>query len=85
MSKSKLAAGALIGAAAGFVTGILTAPKAGKETRADLKAKAVEVKGKAEKTVKDTKKTVEKQVNDYRDRVTRAADSAKQELKNDRK
>lgn len=31
-------------AAAGFVAGILLAPKSGKETRADLKRKAVETK-----------------------------------------
>ena len=85
MSKGKLALGALVGAAAGFVTGILTAPKSGKETRADLKQKAEEVKSKAEKTVNDTRKTVEKTVDDYRDRVSRAADSAKEELKSERK
>ena len=85
MSKGKLALGALVSAAAGFVTGILTAPKSGKETRADLKQKAEEVKSKAEKTVNDTRKTVEKTVDDYRDRVSRAADSAKEELKSERK
>mgnify|MGYP001507925177 FL=1 len=37
MSK-KLAFGAIIGAVAGIVAGGLTAPKSGKETRADLKA-----------------------------------------------
>lgn len=39
MSKGKVALGAIIGAAAGVVAGILTAPKSGKETRADLKKK----------------------------------------------
>ena len=43
----------VVGAAvAGFAAGILTAPKSGKETRADLKKKASEVKAKAEKTAK---------------------------------
>jgi len=49
MSKGKFALGALFGAAAGIVAGMLTAPKAGKETRADLKEKADELKARAEK------------------------------------
>lgn len=36
----KFALGALIGVLAGFVTGILTAPKSGKETRQDIKRTA---------------------------------------------
>ena len=41
---------AIIGAAAaGFAAGILTAPKSGKETRKDLKKKAVKLKADAEK------------------------------------
>lgn len=64
MAKGKLALGALIGAAAGFVTGILVAPKSGKETRQDIKAgankakdatldKAEELKGKAKGVASD--------------------------------
>lgn len=60
MSKGKFALGALFGAAAGVVAGILTAPKSGKETRADIKAKkdavAADVAGKvktAETEAKD--------------------------------
>ena len=40
----KFAIGAAIGAAVGVVAGILTAPKSGKETRADVKKKAGEAK-----------------------------------------
>jgi len=48
MKKGKFALGTLVGAAAaGLATGILTAPKSGKETRADIKNKAGEVKDKA--------------------------------------
>lgn len=47
---------AVIGAAAaGFVTGILTAPKSGKETRQDLKKKAGEMKAATEKTAQKAK------------------------------
>lgn len=48
MSKGKFAIGAIFGAAVGVVTGILTAPKSGKETRADLKVKAEKAKAKVE-------------------------------------
>ena len=44
MSKRKFVLGALFGAVAGVVAGVLTAPKSGKETRADLKKKANELK-----------------------------------------
>ena len=44
MSKSKIALGALFGAAAGFITGVLTAPKSGKETREDIKEVAQRTK-----------------------------------------
>lgn len=47
---------AIIGAAAaGFAAGILTAPKSGKETRADIKKKAVELKNDAGKYAAKTK------------------------------
>lgn len=48
----KLAIGALIGAAAGLVVGILTAPKSGKETRKDIKETAGKVFSEAEKRLK---------------------------------
>lgn len=47
MKKGQFIIGALIAAAAGAVAGILTAPKSGKETRADLKSKANELKDEA--------------------------------------
>ena len=47
MAKGKLALGALLGAAAGFAAGILTAPKSGKETREDLKDTANKLKTEA--------------------------------------
>lgn len=92
MSKGKFAVGALIGAVAGVVAGILTAPKSGKETRADIKAKAQELKTDADKKIKDVKKSGEKMVrdgkhmaDDYTDRARRAVDSAKREFTDDGK
>ena len=43
------------GIAAGFVAGILTAPKSGKETREELKNKASELKQEAEKRTTQAK------------------------------
>ncbi|HSW92257.1 MAG TPA: YtxH domain-containing protein [Patescibacteria group bacterium] len=90
MSKGKFALGAIIGAAAGLVAGVLTAPKAGKETRADIKAKAGELKADADKKLTDAKKSGEKTVNDgrhmaedYADRTKRALNSAKREFVTD--
>lgn len=63
MSKGKIVLGALFGAIAGFATGILTAPKSGKETRADIANKTSEVAGevskKAEEVAKDVTKKAE--------------------------
>src|SRR3989344_4511530 len=44
----KFALGTIFAAIAGYVTGILTAPKSGKETREDIKDTAVKVKNEAE-------------------------------------
>lgn len=49
----KIAVGALIAGTAGYLAGILTAPKSGKETRQDLKNAAVRAKTEAEKKLKE--------------------------------
>ena len=48
----KVAIGTLIAGAAGFVAGILTAPKSGKETRADIKKTADNTVAESEKQLK---------------------------------
>lgn len=47
----KLALGALIAGVAGYVTGILTAPKSGKETRKDISDKAGQAKQETEQAL----------------------------------
>src|SRR5579862_4647604 len=47
-----IAIGAAIAAVAGYVAGILTAPKSGKETRADIKNKADAAAAEAERRLK---------------------------------
>jgi gas vesicle protein len=44
----KFALGAVIGGTVGYLAGLLTAPKAGKETREDISKKAADVKSDAE-------------------------------------
>lgn len=53
VSKKDIAIGALIAGAAGYVAGVLTAPKSGKETRQDIKNAAVKAKTEAERKLKD--------------------------------
>lgn len=48
----KIAIGALLAGAVGYVAGILTAPKSGKETREDVKVTALKAKSAAEKQLK---------------------------------
>ncbi|HLF66574.1 MAG TPA: YtxH domain-containing protein [Gammaproteobacteria bacterium] len=50
--QGKFAVGAIIAAGAGYVTGLLTAPKSGRETRKDIRAAALKAKADAEKQLK---------------------------------
>lgn len=84
MSKGKFAAGTIFGAIAGVIAGILTAPKSGKETRADLKLKADEIKGDTVKKAEDLKDKAAEVVDDVKvaaedlkGRTERAVDGAK--------
>lgn len=51
-STKKWAVSALVAGAAGYVAGILTAPKSGKETRKDIKEAAGKAKSEAERKLK---------------------------------
>ncbi|HUD10704.1 MAG TPA: YtxH domain-containing protein [Candidatus Saccharimonadales bacterium] len=48
----KIAVGTVLVAAAGYVAGVLTAPKSGKETRKDIKDKTTKTISEAEKELK---------------------------------
>jgi gas vesicle protein len=61
-STGKFMLGAAIGGAIGAIVGVLTAPKSGKETRADIKKKAGEAKEFAGAKAKEVKKTAKKAV-----------------------
>lgn len=77
MTKGKFALGALLGAAAGLVAGVLTAPKSGKETRADIKAKAEDMKTEATVKADKVKAEADKKVAEVRGHADRLAKDAK--------
>lgn len=92
MGKARFAIGAVIGAVAGVIAGVLTAPKSGKETRADLKQKAGELKHGADEKVASVKKRgeevakdVKEKVEEYKERSGRAKNAAEKELKDKNK
>lgn len=56
------ALGAAIAGVVGYVAGILTAPKSGKETRKDIQEKAIKTKREAEKRLKKLHSDIEEQI-----------------------
>jgi len=81
MSKGKkFGLGILVGAVAGVVTGLLTAPKSGKETRQDIKKKAEEVKGSAERKLKEAHKELDKLSNESKAKAKALQGKAKDEM-----
>jgi gas vesicle protein len=69
MAKGKFALGAMIGAAAGIVAGLLTAPKSGKETRSDIKDKATELKENAARRGAEAKDYSDDMVTDLKEKA----------------
>ena len=67
--KRRFGLGLIVGAIAGVVTGLLTAPKSGKETRADLQKKAQKARSDAEGKVADTKQKAEGVVGEVKEKV----------------
>lgn len=77
MSKGKVFVGTLVAAAAGLVTGWLTAPKSGKETRSELKDRA----DKAHKEAQQKAEEVKGQVNQRAAELKTMANDKANELK----
>src|SRR4051812_26232238 len=80
-SMKRLAVGSTLAAAAGYVAGILTAPKSGKETRGDIKDAASKGVDSAEAELKTLGKDLEKALNDAKSKGASAGSKAKAELK----
>ena len=75
----RLAVAVGLAAAAGYVTGILTAPKSGKETREDIKHAAVMGKGEAEKQLKKAASELGDLIDQAKKRGTDLGDKAAKE------
>ena len=58
MKKQHFVVGTMIGAVAGLVAGILTAPKSGKQTRAGFKKRAEDMRETANSTLEKTSKNI---------------------------
>lgn len=80
MAKMRFAVGAIIGAAAGIVAGVLTAPKSGRETRADIKARAEDLKMGAVKQTEKAKSKATRVADDLKNRGERAVSDVKRDL-----
>lgn len=80
MSKKKIAVGAALAAGAGYLAGILTAPKSGKETRQDIANQAVKLKIEAEKKLKVMHGELGELIKDAEVKLKKLSDKSKAEL-----
>ena len=76
----KLAVGVGLAAVAGYLAGILTAPKSGKETRADIRNAALSGKAEAEKQLKKLMAELGDMVEEAKKRGADLGDKANKEL-----
>lgn len=76
----KIAIGSGIAAVAGFIAGVLSAPKSGKETRKDLKTMADKSISEAEKDLKTAHTELTKIINDTKKRGGKTTKKAEKEL-----
>lgn len=79
-STRRFAIGAVLMAAAGYVAGLLTAPKSGKETRQDIKDAATVSFHEAERQLKRLHTELNDVIAQAKDRSDRLSGTAKQDL-----
>lgn len=80
MRKHIVATGALIVAGAGYLTGILTAPKSGKETRNDIAKGTAKARIDAERKLKKLHSELQDLIKQGENRSKKLKDKAKKEL-----
>ncbi len=76
----QVAVGAAIAAGVGYLAGVLTAPKSGKETRKDIKNAAVKAKKEAEKQLKNLHSELSKLIDSAQSQVAKASSKTKKEF-----
>lgn len=76
----RFAVAAVIAAAAGYVAGVLTAPKSGKETRKDIKDAANKKITELEKQLKQKHTELNNLLRDASERINKVKGSAKEDL-----
>lgn len=76
----RIAVGGAVAAAAGYVVGILTAPKSGKETRQDIKSAADRSRAEAEKDLKRLHTDLDNIIKEAKKQGGSASKKAQQEL-----
>jgi gas vesicle protein len=76
----KIAIGSAIAGAAGYLAGVLTAPKSGQQTRHDIAHKAVDVKYSAEDQLMDLNDELKNLVKSTKDKTTNLSSTARAEL-----
>lgn len=77
---TKYALGTAVAAGIGYVAGILTAPKSGKETRQDIQDQAVKAKKESEKKLKDLNAELTTLMSTTKTKLKNAEVGAKTEL-----
>lgn len=76
----KVAIGALLAGLVGFIAGVLTAPKSGKETRQDIKNAGAKAKMEAEKKLKELHSELNKKLADAKKQAEKLQGKGKAEL-----
>jgi gas vesicle protein len=79
-SGKKLAVGTIVAGAIGYVAGILTAPKSGKETRKDIGDAASRAKNEAERKLKSLHSELSLLINQSKERLSKLSAEAKKDL-----
>lgn len=77
---TKFAVGTAIAAGVGYVAGVLTAPKSGKDTRKDIQDKAIKAKTESEKKLKELNNELAKLITTAKTKAKTAQTGAKSEL-----
>ncbi len=77
---TKVAVGTAIAAGIGYVAGVLTAPKSGKETRKDIQDKALQAKKESERKLKELNAELSNLIAAVKDKAKNAEAGAKAEL-----